>query len=184
MSTPSSSLSKNMADQTEKECIMELRNTRTIILDTGSPEEKCEEIRKYFHHTFSIDEQLYDTLARDEAFYLRPEPLRHPLIFYLGHTAVFYINKLIIAKIIDRRINPKFESMFAVGVDEMSWDDLDGSHYDWPTVDAVKDYRDKVREFVDDLIRTLPLKMPITWDNPFWAFMMGIEHQRIHLETS
>ena len=34
------------------------------------------------------------------------------------------------------------------------------------------------------LSRELPLSMPITWDNPFWVIMMGIEHQRIHLETS
>jgi 5-histidylcysteine sulfoxide synthase len=184
MSKPSTVQSKNMVDETEEARIAELRNTRTIILNSGTSDEKREEILNYFHNTFSIDEQLYDTLVRDEAFYLRPEPLRHPLIFYLGHTAVFYINKLIISKIIDRRINPKFESMFAVGVDEMSWDDLDGSHYDWPTVDAVRDYRDKVREFVDNLIRKMPLKVPVAWDNPFWAFMMGIEHQRIHLETS
>ncbi len=163
---------------------MQLRNTRTLILNEGSVEEKREEIRQYFHKTYSIDERLYDTLARDETFYIRAEPLRHPLIFYLGHTAVFYINKLIIAKIIDQRINPKFESMFAVGVDEMSWDDLDDAHYDWPAVAEVKAYRDKVREFVDHIIRTMPLKMPITWDNPFWAIIMGIEHQRIHLETS
>ncbi len=163
---------------------MELRNTRTTILNEADPETKREEIRRYFHATFSIDEQLYDTLARDEAFYLRPEPLRHPLIFYLGHTAVFYINKLSIAKLIDHRLNPRFESMFAIGVDEMSWDDLNDDHYDWPTVSEVKAYRQKVREEVDLLIRTLPLTLPITWDHPFWAIMMGIEHQRIHLETS
>ncbi len=162
----------------------DLRNTRTTILNAGSPEKKREEIRDYFHKTFTIDEKLYGCLADDDAFYLRAEPLRHPLIFYLGHTGVFYINKLIIAKIIDRRINPKFESMFAVGVDEMSWDDLDDAHYDWPTVDAVKAYRDEVRTLVDEVISTLPLSLPITWDHPFWAIMMGIEHQRIHLETS
>ena len=71
---------------------MQLRDTRTPILNEGSVEEKREEIRQYFHKTHSIDERLYDTLARDEAFYIRAEPLRHPLIFYLGHTAVFYIN--------------------------------------------------------------------------------------------
>ena len=167
-------MSEAAAKQKTQESIMELRETRTTLLNEGTPDDKREEIRHYFHKTYSLDEQLYETIARDEAFYLRPEPLRHPLIFYLGHTAVFYINKLIIAKIIDQRINPKFESMFAVGVDEMSWDDLDDSHYDWPTVDAVKAYRDRVREFVDDLIRKQPLKLPITWDNPFWAFMMGI----------
>jgi len=163
---------------------MDIRNTKTIILNEGSADEKREEIRNYFHKTYSVDEELYNTLAGEEAFYLRAEPLRHPLIFYLGHTSVFYINKLMIAKIIDRRINPKFESMFAVGVDEMSWDDLDDSHYDWPAVAEVRAYREKVREFVDQIIHTLPLTLPINWDSPFWAIMMGIEHQRIHLETS
>ena len=162
----------------------QLRTTRTPILNEGSADEKREEIRQYFHKTYLIDERLYDTLARDDVFYIRAEPLRHPLIFYLGHTAVFYINKLIIAKIIDQRINPRFEAMFAVGVDEMSWDDLDDSHYDWPSVAEVKAYRDQVREFVDHVIRTMPLNMPISWGNPFWAIVMGIEHQRIHLETS
>ncbi|MBT8352643.1 MAG: 5-histidylcysteine sulfoxide synthase [Deltaproteobacteria bacterium] len=164
--------------------IQDIRNTRTIILNSGSAEAKKEEIRDYFHATYSIDEQLYETLKYDKSFYIRAEPLRHPLIFYLGHTATFYINKLIIAKLINQRINPRYESMFAVGVDEMSWDDLDESHYDWPTVADVKTYRDKVRSLVDALITSMPLVMPITWDHPFWAIMMGIEHQRIHLETS
>jgi 5-histidylcysteine sulfoxide synthase/putative 4-mercaptohistidine N1-methyltranferase len=163
---------------------MELRNTRTPILDQGDAERKCEEIRQYFHATYSLDEQLYETLASEGAFYLRPEPLRHPLIFYLGHTAAFYINKLIVARITNHRINPQFESMFAVGVDEMSWDDLNATHYNWPTLAAVKAYRNTVRGVVDETIRTLPLTMPIHWDHPFWALLMGIEHQRIHLETS
>ena len=78
---------------------MDLRNTRTIILNQGDANEKREEIRQYFHATYSLDEQLYETLASESAFYLRPEPLRHPLIFYLGHTAAFYMNKLIVAKV-------------------------------------------------------------------------------------
>ncbi|MHB0960400.1 MAG: 5-histidylcysteine sulfoxide synthase [Pirellulaceae bacterium] len=163
---------------------MEPKNTRTTILNQGDAEAKREEIRQYFNATFSLDEQLYETLASEEAFYLRPEPLRHPPIFYLGHTATFYINKLIVAKIISERINPRFESMFAVGVDEMSWDDLNEAHYDWPTLAEVKSYRDSVRAVMDHTIRTMPLTMPVTWDNPFWVMLMGIEHQRIHLETS
>ena len=163
---------------------MDLKNTRTIILDRGDPEQKRAEILEYFHATFDIDEKLYETLKHDSTFYLRADRLRHPLIFYFGHTATFFINKLNIARIINRRINPHFESMFAVGVDEMSWDDLDERNYDWPTRQQVKEYRDQVREVMDDLIRTLPLTLPITWESPFWAVMMGIEHERIHLETS
>ncbi len=163
---------------------MDIRNTRTTILNSGDPEQKRSEILEYFHKTYDLDERLYETLKDDQTFYLRADRLRHPLIFYFGHTATFFINKLTIARLIDKRINPAFESMFAVGVDEMSWDDLDSAHYDWPTRQAVKDYRDKVREVIDALIRRMPLTMPISWENPFWAIMMGIEHERIHLETS
>ena len=163
---------------------MDLKKTRTIVLNEGDPERKRMEILEYFHRTFDIDEKLYETLKYDDTFYLRADRLRHPLIFYFGHTATFFINKLVIARVIEQRINPLFESMFAVGVDEMSWDDLDATHYDWPTRQEVREYRDKARELVDGLISSLPLKLPITWEDPFWAIMMGIEHERIHLETS
>jgi len=163
---------------------MDMRKTRTIILNSGDPEVKRQEILDYFHATYDIDEKLYESLRYDETFCLRADRLRHPLIFYFGHTATFFINKLTIARVIDRRINPRFESMFAVGVDEMSWDDLDERHYDWPTRQQVKEYRDQVRGVVDGLIRSLPLTLPITWESPFWGIMMGIEHERIHLETS
>jgi hypothetical protein len=88
-------------------------------------------------------------LTCDEAYYKKPISLRHPLIFYLGHTATFFINKLLLAGLIERRINPRLESMFAIGVDEMSWDDLNDARYDWPSVAEVPDYRQQVRAVVD-----------------------------------
>ena len=30
----------------------------------------------------------------------------------------------------------------------------------------------------------MPLHVPIRWDDPAWIILMGIEHERIHLETS
>ncbi len=163
----------------------ELKKQKTLILKDTDAEGLRDKVRHYFHATFSIDEKLYELLADDGAFYLRPDPLRHPLVFYLGHTAVFYINKLNIAGIISERINPAYESMFAVGVDEMSWDDLNDAHYDWPAIPRVREYRDAVRVFVDDLISKLPApEGGITWESPWWAVIMGIEHERIHLETS
>ena len=94
------------------------------------------------------------------------------------------MNKLILAKTLGDRINPKIEHMCAVGVDEMSWDDLNENHYDWPTVAEVRDYREQVRALVDDLISTMPLDGPINWDSPWWPIIMGIEHENIHIETS
>ena len=162
-----------------------MTKTKTIILNQGSGEELRQEIREYFDKTYTIYEKLYELLADEAAFYLRPDPLRHPLIFYLGHTAVFFINKLIIAGLIQNRINPKFESMFAVGVDEMSWDDLNEANYDWPPAAEVFEYRRQVRDAVDQLIQNLPApEGGVNWDSPWWAIMMGIEHERIHLETS
>jgi len=153
-------------------------------LHTGSQEAKRDEIRRYFQTTWEIYEKLFSLMDGDQAYLTRADPLRHPLIFYLGHTAVFFINKLVLAKSINERVNPRFESIFAIGVDEMSWDDLDEKNYDWPTVDEVLDYRNQVRSVIEKAIADLPLSLPITWDDPFWVILMGIEHERIHLETS
>lgn len=160
------------------------RVTKTTLLDGGTPEGKREEILHYFHQSFSLYESLFECLASDEAYYQRASPLRHPLIFYYGHTAVFFINKLNVANLINERIDPSLESSLAIGVDEMSWDDLNDKHYDWPTPAVVKAYRDKTRALVDNFIRTCDLSLPIQWNDPMWIIMMGIEHERIHLETS
>ncbi len=163
---------------------IDMKGVKTLFLNKDSSVDLRRDVLLYFHDTFSIDEKLYEQLARDEVYYKRADPLRHPLIFYLGHTAVFYINKLNIGRIINQRLNTRFESIFAVGVDEMSWDDLNEANYNWPSVAEVREYRDQVRQLVDKLIKSLPLEGPITWDSPWWAIMMGIEHERIHLETS
>lgn len=158
--------------------------TQTIDLKNGNADDKRREIREYFEKTWAVDELLYTQLKSDDVFYHRGDPLRHVLLFYLGHTAVFYINKFFLAKIIDTRINPAFESIFAIGVDEMSWDDLDEHHYNWPTVAQVRDYRLKAKAIILDVIQNTTLKLPIAQDDPFWIIIMGIEHERIHLETS
>ncbi len=158
--------------------------TKTPILNEGSPEEKRAELLTYFRATWELDERLYDCLNGQEAFLHRADPLRHPLAFYFGHTATFYVNKLILAGIISERVNPKYESMFAVGVDEMSWDDLNDKHYDWPTIQETKEYRVEAKKMIENLILELPLTIPINWESQFWVIVMGIEHQRIHIETS
>lgn len=163
---------------------MPISPIRAPRLDGADPAATREEIRAYFHATWETYERLFAVMAADEAWYRRADPLRHPLIFYLGHTACFFVNKLVLAKFIPERVNPRFESMFAIGVDEMSWDDLDAGNYDWPPVAEVWEYRRQVRATVDRVIDALPLEPPVGWDSPFWVIMMGIEHERIHLETS
>lgn len=62
-------------------------------------------IRKYFLETYAVYEKLFDLLKVDRAYYIRAEPLRHPLIFYFGHTAALYVNKLLDHGTIKNRIN-------------------------------------------------------------------------------
>lgn len=153
-------------------------------LDGNDVELKRKEIQDYFHNTYNLFEKMFDMLANESVFYKKSEPTRHPMIFYYGHTATFFINKLFIMNLIDKRINPEFENMFAIGVDEMAWDDLNESNYTWPSVIKVKDYREKVRELVDGLIMSLDFTLPIKEDSAMWIILMGIEHERIHIETS
>jgi 5-histidylcysteine sulfoxide synthase/putative 4-mercaptohistidine N1-methyltranferase len=145
---------------------------------------KRQEIKTYFQYCYKRYESLFTLVVDESAYFKKADPLRHPIIFYYGHTATFFINKLKLAKIIDERIDPELESIFAVGVDEMSWDDLDEAHYEWPTLASTKLYRDAVYTKVSSIIDSLPLTLPITQDSPWWVILMGIEHENIHLETS
>lgn len=142
-----------------------------------------QDLARYFDNTWNLYETLMRTLKSDEVFYKVPDPLRRPLIFYLGHPAVFYINKLVASGLLKERINPYFEQLFAVGVDEMQWD-AENDVFTWPEVADVWAYRKQAYAVIQDLIANAPYEAPITWDSPWWALPMGMEHDRIHLETS
>ena len=145
-----------------------------------------------FTYIFDLYDKLFSAL-KPEAFFIRAERLRHHLIFYYGHTAVFYVNKLVVSKNLEERINPRLESTLSVGVDEMSWDDLLEDNYDWSALtweekvrylEDVRDYRKRVRKLVLSLLDKHPIKTPISSDSLHWILMMGFEHEKIHLETS
>lgn len=161
-----------------------MKISKTPIINKGDPEEKRSEIKKYFNQTYDNYEKLFEVIVDDRGYFERADRLRHPLVFYFGHTATFFVNKLRVAKIVGDRVCPGMESLMAIGVDEMSWDDLDDENYEWPSIDEVKAYRNQVRELVNNLIDELPIEVPIKWEDPFWIIMMGIEHEKIHLETS
>ncbi|KAG5497292.1 hypothetical protein JIQ42_03776 [Leishmania sp. Namibia] len=166
---------------------------RAPTISGGDPVAKMEEIRNYVHNTMELFEMVFDCLPYEESFLVPPiHKLRHPMIFYYGHTASFYINKLCAAGLTER-INSSLENMCAVGVDEMSWDDLNEAHYSWPSVEAVCEYRRQVRDRIEHLMSSgkFPLEMPLTLENStknsvntfWWVMLMCAEHERIHFET-
>jgi len=163
---------------------MKKQNNINFKLNGKNTIEKRDELKNYFLNTYNQFENIFELLKDDSVFYKKSEPTRHPMIFYYGHTATFFINKFILANMIENRVNKEFESIFAIGVDEMSWDDINEKHYKWPKVQDVKEYRLKVKNIVLDLINNIEFTLPITWDSPMWIILMGIEHERIHIETS
>lgn len=142
-----------------------------------------DELRAYFLNTWDLFEMLKNAIAKEEYFYVAPDPLRHPLVFYLGHTAVFYVNKLRLSGAIDKGINDRYEVLFAVGVDPEKSDDLDKG-IDWPGIDEVWAYREQVRDLVLDILDQTDMHPNPDQDTPLWALHMGLEHERIHFETS
>ncbi|RUS75386.1 hypothetical protein EGW08_016848, partial [Elysia chlorotica] len=146
------------------------------------------DILDYFNNSYDLYESLFLGLKDDSVFYKCPDRLRLPLVFYYAHTAAVFVNKLMLAGLAKERINLPFETIFETGVDEMSWDDTEnfrmGGSYKWPSMKEVVEYRRQVRELIVQIIQETPLALPITMESPWWAIMMGIEHERVHLETS
>jgi len=190
-----------------KEAMKEFQNTIMPLLNDGgaagnySPaqlEALRGDITNYFHKTMTLFEKLHEIFADTPAFYEKHERLRHPPIFYMGHTAAFCINKLHLGKFMTERVDPVLEMQMAVGVDEMSWDDLDSNSYVWASgqearddparatdfLQRVLDFRYQVRQLVDARMKTEPMVWPITKDSFWYVMLMGIEHERIHMETS
>lgn len=140
----------------------------------------------YFEDSWKTEEKLLKSLISRDTFYLNPDPLRNKLIFYLGHSAVFYINKLIRVGLLENRIHPDFEILFEIGVDPETPEELAAATKDikWPDVEEVWQYREQAKQVIINIIKNTSLKLPIDQKHPLWALLMAIEHSRIHFETS
>lgn len=145
-----------------------------------------EELFEYFKNGWELNEMLFKSITNEESFYLNPDPLRNPLIFYLGHTAAFCINKLKAVGILEKGLNEPFEKLFEIGVDPAAASEIADNlqKNKWPSVQTVWDYRQNAFELISTLIKNTTMLLPITWDSPLWALMIGFEHDRIHFETS
>jgi 5-histidylcysteine sulfoxide synthase len=144
----------------------------------------------YFNNTWTLTEVLFSGL-KNESTYIRPpyHELRHPLIFYYGHPAVLYHNKLRLAGLVNDPVDLYLEKILETGVDEMSWDDISKNEMQWPKIADVHEYRKKIYNIVLNVIQTHPGLEKTTGrklgpSSPLWSLFMGFEHEKIHFETS
>jgi hypothetical protein len=94
-----------------------------------------QEVLEYFDNSWLLTEIIFSGLQGTEAYYRPPyHNLRHPMIFYYGHPASLYVNKLRVAGLLQEPVNAYFEHILETGVDEMGWDDLSKNDMIWPQV--------------------------------------------------
>lgn len=139
-------------------------------------------LRACLAEAWALTDLLFGTLREERSFGAQPDPLRSPLIFYFGHPAAFYVNKLRLAGLLSDGPDPRLDELFARGVDPNTPDQL--AARSWPPLAEVRAWRDRARSLIEGALDRLPEERPIGPDHPGWALLMGLEHERIHFETS
>ncbi len=141
-----------------------------------------EDLFDYFVKAWYLEDLLLKSVIHEHIFYSSPDNLRNPLIFYLGHCAAFYVNKLMLVGLLDKGINQSYEMLFGFGVDPATPGELTkaNTNLEWPCVDKIWRYREQVYQSVIDIINNIG----IFSDQHLWALLMSMEHQLTHFETS
>ncbi len=113
-------------------------------------------------------------LVHETAWYERPIPERHRLIFYLGHLETFDWNHVCRWTLGMSSFHPTFDQLFEAGIDPSEEALPCDSPSDWPSVEEVRHYGSQVRDKVDKVIG----------EAPETVLQMAIEHRLMHAETN
>ena len=122
-------------------------------------------------HVREGTDTLFD-LIRPEAFYERPIPERHRLIFYFGHLDAFDWN-LISQVAAVPSFSPEFDQLFAFGIDPKPGQAPRDERSDWPGIAEVQHYNLRVRQTLDNISHQISEQM----------LSIALEHRLMHAET-
>jgi formylglycine-generating enzyme required for sulfatase activity len=123
-------------------------------------------------------------LVPDDALAARPIPLRHPLVFYLGHLPAFAWNQIGRGALGAGALDPTLDALFARGIDPPDEQAARAVAIDaWPSLEAIRAYRDEARRRVTDLVPDVLARD----DDPLCAggrvVELVVEHELMHHET-
>ena len=120
--------------------------------------------------------QLTDSIFRllkPEAFYSRPIPERHRLVFYLGHLEAFDWNLICRKTLGVGSLSPQFDTLFEFGIDPPLGQAAADQPSDWPSVEEIQAYNRRVRARIDELLDQAPEQI----------VHVALEHRLMHAET-
>jgi len=119
-----------------------------------------------------LTDSIFSILA-SEAFFARPIPERHRLVFYLGHLEAFDWN-LICRKTLDvGSLSPQFDTLFEFGIDPPVGQAPADQPSDWPSIAEIQAYNRRVRARIDELLDHAPDQI----------IQVALEHRLMHAET-
>ena len=127
---------------------------------------------------------LFDVLD-DDAYYERPIPLRHPVVFYEGHIPAFAVNCFLKKGLDHPGLDNDLERLFARGIDPRDRQSADENTPDgWPARDEVERYA----RGADRAILAILESGTVEGDgNPVLRRGQGVftmlEHEVMHQET-
>ena len=121
-------------------------------------------------------------IVRPEAIYDSPVTGRHPLIFYRGHLEAFDWNLLGHRAFGLRSVHPVFDQLFGP-ITAAANGHLPGQPKDWPGIEEIARYTQRVREALDTAI-DCALAHPRE-GHPYLTDMLetAIEHRLMHAEA-
>lgn len=127
---------------------------------------------------------LFD-LVDPDAYYDKPIPLRHPVVFYEGHIPAFSVNSFLKKGLGNAGIDHKLEVLFARGIDPSDQVAAAKSAIEsWPRREAVQDYARRADRAILDALETAVIEGD---GNPVLYRGQGVftmlEHEVMHQET-
>ncbi len=127
---------------------------------------------------------LFNLVHRD-SIYARPIPERHRIIFYVGHLEAFDWNLLHENAFSLKSFHPEFDRLFAFGIDPVGGGLPSDQPRDWPSLEAVQDYRAKIRSALDEKLSQGQESSVQKRDRfPLDTLLnVAIEHRLMHVET-
>jgi len=128
---------------------------------------------------------LFKILLPD-SLYDRPIPERHRFIFYVGHLEAFDWNLLHENVLGLKSFHPKFDRLFAFGIDPVGGRLPSDQPSDWPSVERVQDYVARIRGALDKRLGEVlsgssrPAQNDVSLDT---LLQVAVEHRLMHVET-
>lgn len=120
-------------------------------------------------------------IVRPEFLYERPIPERHRIVFYIGHLAAFDWN-LLRDRLNLKSFDPAFDRLFAFGIDPVEGNLPADQPEDWPVLERVYEYRERVRKALAGGIAEQDFG-EVEEGSLSQLMHIAVEHRRMHAET-